>query len=41
MDKNGASYTCIETIEDEIDKCSRSKVHNLLIHMEKNSSNLE
>ena len=39
MDKNEAESSSIETIEDEIDKCSRSKVHDLLINMEKNSSN--
>ncbi len=39
IDKREAESSSIETIEDEIDLSSRSKVHDLLIHMEKNSSN--
>ena len=39
IDKREAESSSIETIEDEIDLSSRSKVHDLLINMEKNSSN--
>ena len=38
IDKSEAESYSIEVIEDEIDKISKSKVHDLLINMEKNSS---
>ena len=39
IDKKEAESSSIEIIEDDIDKCSKSRVHDLLINLEKNSSN--
>lgn len=39
IDTKEAELSSIESIEEEIDKCSRSKVHDLLINMENHSSN--